>query len=200
MEEIKVKCPYCSNMLKVRAKSRTGIENVQMMCPVCKQKFPFKQCVKVADSDDDTKYKDGEDRTHLGETANQKSTENSVIGILTVQGNGKETYNLKIGRNVVGRKASASTADIQIATAENRRMSRKHVVIEVKKIAGRGMVHYISLYKERLNPTFIGNEKMEYGDVLELNDGDIIRLPDCNLKFEIPDEEGTQFDYETTNP
>lgn len=161
--------------------------------PYLQTEVPFKQCVKVTDSDDKTKYKDGEDCTQVGEITHLKTTENSVIGTLTVQGDSKETYNLKIGRNVVGRKASASTADFQISTAENRRMSREHVVIEVKKIAGRGVVHYISLYKERLNPTFIGNEKMEYGDVLELNDGDIIKLPDCTLKFEIPDEEGTVF-------
>ena len=167
--------------------------NVQMTCPICKQKFPFKQCVKVTESDDETKYRGGEDCTQLGENTHLKSTENVVIGTLTIQGNNKETHKLKMGRNVVGRKASASSADIQILTAENRRMSREHIVIEVKKIAGRGVVHYISLYKERLNPTFIGNEKMEYGDVLELNDGDIIKLPDCTLKFEIPDEEGTVF-------
>ncbi len=72
-------------------------------------------------------------------------------------------------------------------------MSREHIVIEVKKLPVKGFVHYVSLYKEKVNKTSIGNEPLLYGDCVVLNHGDIIKLPDATLRFEIPDGEETDF-------
>ena len=74
-------------------------------------------------------------------------------------------------------------------------MSREHIVIEIKKVPAKGFVHYLSLYKEKVNKTFVGNEPLVYGDCIILNHGDIIKLPDADLRFEIPNEDDT--DYET---
>ena len=57
------------------------------------------------------------------------------------------------------------------------------------------VAHYLSLYKEKVNKTFVGNEPLVYGDCIILNHGDIIKLPDADLRFEIPNEDDT--DYET---
>ncbi len=57
---------------------------------------------------------------------------------------------------------------------------------------GRGLVHYVYINKEQVNPTYIGNCQLEYGDRLVLNHNDIIKLPDMELRFELPDEEGTE--------
>ena len=70
-------------------------------------------------------------------------------------------------------------------------MSREHLVIEIKKIPGKGFVHCASLYKEKVNPTFIGQNKLEYGDCVILHHRDLIRLPDVEARFEIPDNEAT---------
>ena len=76
-------------------------------------------------------------------------------------------------------------------------MSRLHLLIEVKKVVGKGFVHYVSLYGQKANATYIGNNQLEAGDIIELNSGDIIRLPDMpdiRVKFEIEDSEETQID------
>lgn len=180
-ESIIVKCPHCSAQLKINR----NIEKVKVNCPICKQSFLPKDAKQVTKSDGDS--------TQLNEKTILPAVEKDhVLGVLRKVAGGSEQYQLKLGKNVVGRKANVSSADIQIQTGESRRMSREHVVIEVKKVEGRGLVHYISLYKEKLNPTFVGDERLEYGDCLVLNQGDEIKLPDCTLIFEIPDEEGTE--------
>ena len=88
--------------------------------------------------------------------------------------------------------SSKSEAGIQIYTADSRAMSREHIVIDVKNVPGKGFVHTLSLYKEKVNPTFIGSEPLVYGDRIVLTHGDVIRLPDTTLKFELPDEEATE--------
>jgi hypothetical protein len=72
-------------------------------------------------------------------------------------------------------------------------MSREHVVIEVKRVAGKGFVHYLSLFKEKVNRTCINNDVLEYGDCVILKHGDIIHLPGIDLKFELPDSDETDF-------
>ena len=87
-------------------------------------------------------------------------------------------------------------ANFEIAT-NVKRMSRQHLLIEVKKVAVTGFLHYVSLYGQKANATFVGNSRLEVGDCLVLNDGDIIRLPDnpdISVRFEIPDEEKTALD------
>ena len=187
-EKIKIKCPCCSKVATV--KNIPGIENAIVKCSACNQQTPFKMWKQVVVNDDKTLYAAQSQKSD--DTTVPLAGLNTSIGVLVSQGNNNETYQLKMGQNVIGRKASASSASIQISTGESKRMSREHLVIEVKKITGRGLVHYVSLYKERLNPTFIGNEKIEYGSCLILNDGDIIKMPDCTLLFTIPDEESTE--------
>lgn len=126
---------------------------------------------------------DGKTQINLGS--------NWVLGKLTVEETG-QSYQLKPGRNVVGRKAQSSSADFQIAATADKRMSREHLVIEVKKVPGKGFVHYVSLFKEQCNPTQVGHETLMYGDCLILNHGDRLRLPGVTVKFEIPDGEGTE--------
>lgn len=188
-DKVRIKCPYCSKVVSIN--NMPGIENVTVRCGACNQKSPFKLWTRVVDSDDKTLY-NADDKTQVGGMPDHKLGMNYVIGRLVSQDNSKDIYELKLGRNVVGRKASASSADIQIFTGERRRMSREHIVIDVKKVEGHGLTHYISLYKEKLNPTYVCNEKLVYGDCLVLNHGDLIKLPDCTLVFEIPDEEGTE--------
>lgn len=198
MEEIiQIKCPFDGAVLSV--KNQPGIETKNVTCPICKHKYPFNQFKRVRptffNEEPDTDYPGEEEHTgYAYDTQSSEHTDlgqmNFTLGKLKIIGTGK-SYQLKTGRNVIGRKGLKSEADFQIETGENRSMSREHIVIEVKKIPGKGFVHYISLFKERVNKTFIGNEQLVYGDCIVLAHGDIIRLPDADLKFEIPDDEST---------
>ena len=111
---------------------------------------------------------------------------------LTVTATGKK-YSLQPGRNVIGRKSSASEANIQIETGESRRMSRMHLVIEIVKVPGKGYVHQASLFKEKCNATYINSAQLEPGDCIVLHHCDVLRLPDVDLKFEIPEGDETDF-------
>ncbi len=183
-DTIKIKCPYCAAVLTVRYIE--GIESKRVTCPICKQKSPFTEFRQVADVAEGTQYPDskggGGAAVHV----------NSLTGILRVLPSGP-VFQLHTGGNIVGRQASQSAADFQIATGESRRLSREHIVVDVRKVEGKGVVHTVSLCKEKCNPTFVGSAQLEYGDCVILHAGDVIKLPDVDVRFELPDDEGTTF-------
>lgn len=196
---IKIKCPYCGAVLSV--KNQAGIESKSVTCPICKQKSPFKDFKKILDKHKDdgehTQYPGDEEKTSYQNSSSDPGTDvgsglNFTLGKLRVMPSGP-SFQLKPGKNIIGRRATQSSADFQILMEGSKRLSREHLVIEIKKVQGKGFVHYASLCKQKTNKTFIGNEQLEYGDCVVLNHGDIIKLPDVNVKFEIPDEEGTDF-------
>lgn len=197
-EIIQIKCPFDGAVLSV--KNQPGIESKNVTCPICKHKYPFTQFKRVyqtdSNVDSDTEYPGGAEEKTSYAYGNNSSEDtdfgqmNFTLGKIKILG-GTGSYQLKPGRNIIGRRGRKSEADFQIDTGEKRSMSREHIVIEVKKVPGKGFVHYLSLFKERVNKTYIGNEPIVYGDCIILAHGDVIKLPDANLKFEIPDDEAT---------
>jgi len=189
-EIIQIKCPWCSATLSVLRQK--DMESKNVTCPACGQKSPFvkfKATQAATDNDDGcTKYPPKNNATD--QTATELPKINLRIGRLNIQNTGI-SYQLKTGRNIVGRKALSSSADFQIPTGDNNTMSREHLIIEVKNIPGKGFVHYVSLFKERLNKTFVDNEQITYGDCVILNNGDSLRLPGATLLFELPDNDAT---------
>ena len=180
-EIIDVKCPWCSSVIKI--KTAPGIEGKVLRCPTCKNVAPFvkyKRVVRPQQSEDDGDTKVG-----------GFIKENLIIGKLIVPSLGL-SYQLKPGKNIIGRKASASAANFQIPTGESKKMSREHLVIEVKRVPTVGYNHYVSLFKERVNKTTINNTQLQPGDTLILQSGDIIKLPDIDIRFELPDDDETQ--------
>ena len=177
-------------------KNQPGLEHKSVTCPVCKQSRPFTQYKRfVPKTEECTDYpnKHGGSNHQHGNTENTNyAMENLCIGRLTVTATGKK-YSLQPGRNVIGRKSSASEANIQIETGESRRMSRMHLVIEVVKVPGKGYVHQASLFKDKCNATYINSAQLEPGDCIVLHHCDVLRLPDVDLKFEIPEGDETDF-------
>ena len=187
-EIIKIVCPRCGAVLSVR--NQPGIETKNVTCPVCKYKGLFTTFKRQTAAGNDNPPTD-----YTGKQSASKEETDVNIGLNFTLGRiivpDKElAFQLKPGKNVIGRKSSSSTADFQIPCINNR-MSREHLVIEIRKVPGKGFVHYVSLYKEKVNPTFLGSVKLEYSDTLVLNHGDVIKLPDVDLLFEIPDDEAT---------
>ena len=180
METMVVKCPWCSAKLKIKVEP--GIERKSIPCPICKHTSPFTEFKKSVPIE--------EEPTHIHVDPGYNSR-NLTVGRLVVPTTGA-SYQLRSGENIIGLKASASTAHFQINTGEKKRMSREHLIIEVKRLPASGYTHYVSLFKERLNKTFINNNQLLWGDTLILQHGDRIKLPDIDLVFEHPDEEATQ--------
>ena len=92
-----------------------------------------------------------------------------------------ESFLLKMGLNVLGRKSPKSLANIQIpnVTGENK-TSREHLVIAVDKRNGK-WAFTASLYKDSARPVSVGNETIVYGQWKSLQPGDLIVLPDETL-------------------
>jgi len=196
MEEgfINIKCPMCGCPLKL--KNFPGIESKSIKCSICNQTNKF------ADFETITSFRDEV-------TTYTKKTENTIgiwkdssdllgrnplppIGHLEVLGTNQQ-FQLKIGRNVIGRKASVSTADFQISPSSgDRKMSREHIVINVTDVPGQGIVHSVSLYKKLVNETFVNGVILDFGCEVILTDRDIIQLPGIELRFLLPDPEQTQ--------
>ena len=184
METLDVKCPWCSAVLRI--KSSSGMEGKNITCPNCKHISPFTQFKAVIPREEESVT------CFPGGLVNlpTPTKENFIIGRLVIPLSGI-SYQLLSGKNIIGRKSSASTANFQIETGDNKRMSREHLIIEVKRVPTIGFSHLVSLYKERVNKTFINSTELLWGDTLILQHGDIIKLPDIELKFELPDEEAT---------
>ena len=175
---LRVRCPNDKSILPIY--DQPGIEKAFITCPICGKRMPFKsfQIVDdtVSDIDDipegETEVVLSSDQYHRLGTLKDMSTD--------------DIYKLKRGKNIIGRKSTDSSADIQLPCGESKRMSREHLVIQVDGNSVEGYVFYASLYKAKENATYIGDAKIEYGDSIILNDGDIIKLPDKTIVFNVP--------------
>ena len=194
---ITIKCPSCGKVMQVA--DMPNINQKYATCVACKTRRLVGEYLRVqtAQQEENTQYPgSGGAKGHAAPGSEETQTNlggqggNTIIGRLTVAGTG-QSFQLRPGRQVIGRQGSnPPLPDFGIAT-DNRRVSRQHIVVEVKKIPGKGYVHYASLFKERVNATYVGNTQLAFGDTVVLRHGDILRLPDTELRFELPDEEGT---------
>lgn len=178
---IKIGCPKCGAVLSVQ--NMPGIETKHVTCPICKNKGLFTTFRRIEEKDNETQIPDKLTSTPDGMAS---------IGVLMI--GGKE-FTLHAGRNEIGRAAAGNTADVQIpATLTSKRMSRQHIVIDVKQLASGYYQHQISLYKPEVNSTFLNNDKLAYGDTFVLLPGNIIKLPDCDVLFTESNKEATRLD------
>ena len=182
-----IKCPHCGKLLLIKQQI-TDFSKI-ITCPVCKESSALSnfRIIEPANQpkSDHTQYGPQGGSTEIGGhgAGSQGST---TIGTVTVMGTGNEQHKLRLGKNIVGRAWEGNTrTDIQIPTPGKLRMSREHLVIEVKEVHGKGTVHYASLYKQQVNTTYVNDEQVSYNDCIILKDGDIIHLPDADLKFTI---------------
>ena len=191
-----IKCPHCGKVLLIKQQISDFSKVVK--CPVCHEASPLRdfKIIEEIDKGDKTNYGIKKDETKYsnkpeGETTidNGETTigDNSIpqSGFIIDLGSPNDPpYRLKKGKNIIGRAWSGNTiTDIGIHTPGKNRMSREHLVIEVKDVDGRGTVYQASLYKRNVNPTFINKEQLTFNDCVILHEGDIIDLPDASLKF-----------------
>lgn len=179
-----IQCPNCSSILSVP--QVPDMERKFVTCPACKQRSRFRD-FKVVDKD----VSDGGTQVGLPE---ELKLENTVIGQIVDDQNPGHPYKLKEGSNVIGRQATTSKADMQfVAPQGDNRISREHLLIEVSNVKGKGFVHNISLYKEKVNETSVNGSPLLYPEKITLKDGDKIQLPGKILRFEIPNPDATVY-------
>lgn len=113
------------------------------------------------------------------ENINNKSS----CGKLIFLADGISDAELKEGINIIGREANSSAATIRLPRNYDR-ISREHLIINVKRVGG-SCQHTVQLYKREVNPTMHNAKPMVAGDVLLLKDGDTITLPGLEVRFKI---------------
>ena len=171
---IKIRCPHCSAVLTV--KNMPGIEEKRITCPVCKTCVPFRgyERFTVSDETQYVSFSSPDDATQYAKTPLR-------VGKLIDVATGK-AYPLQLGINIVGRKATSSTADIQVQTAD-RHMSRQHAQIKVTGCAASQVVHTLS-NAENKNPTTVNGRTLNSGDSIVLQHGDVIVFGTFEMHFE----------------
>lgn len=203
--KLNIKCPCCGTVFSVAVKPVPGIDNAIVTCPnkKCGEKNLFRDFKQVQPASNQTKqnmtdneetcyphqnscYGRDEDETTV-KTAPLR--ENLIVGKLQFM-DSAETAQLHVGHNLIGRRPSTQ-ATLQISTPGKNRLSREHLVIEVKKEHNVGYVHYASLHKQKVNATSINGSRLQYGDCIVLKHGDLIELPDVTLRFELIENDAT---------
>lgn len=154
-----VGCPVCGAVHRVVAAA--GMEGKSLTCRRCGTRQPFVKYRPISQ---------GESETSVG------TSEVCSPGVLECPSLGL-SFQLKAGRNVIGRKAESSKADVQLP-CRGRLASREHIVIDVVGSPSAGYVHQVSLYKERVNKVLVGSGVLEWGDVLVIGNGDSLTIPD----------------------
>ena len=186
-------CPMCGAPNGIAA-APSNPDKAFVICRSCKEKTPYLRWRQVGESPQPKSQQaqnEGATQYGGGFKVNPKVVREQMAYLKLLSPAAKR-YDLKPGRNVIGRYSASSSADIQIDTADNRHMSREHAVIEVKEVAGKYMYKF-SLCKERINRTLVAGQEVAYGESLYLNPGDRLELPDATLVFDVQDADGTIF-------
>ena len=90
------------------------------------------------------------------------------------------TYQLRVGVNSVGRRATTSPATVQINT-NDRTMSRNHAIIEARNAGGQ-MIHILKNGANK-NPSYHNGALIGPSDQMILNNGDTIKCGNTVLTF-----------------
>lgn len=200
MSEIKIKCPTCGKVLRLA--DAPNINQATFTCPICKDKHVVGKCQRLieAPSIDKTQYRGNSydenngDETQIGNSsiggeetkiANDgdktrigSAPKRQMVGRL-IDNSGRD-YCLCMGVNTIGRKATTSTASVQIIT-NDRYMSRSHAIIEVRQMGGQ-IVHILKNDANK-NPSYINGSLIGANDQLILNDGNRLIFGKTELIF-----------------
>lgn len=154
MEELRIKCPSCGIILDVRNSKNEDVKRI--VCPSCKR--------------------------HLAITFHEQPVPAShTTAVLCF---GKAMYQLKEGKQMIGRKDPQSKAEIQIATGDASLLLEHAHLKVVARNDGSNM--YIVSPCSHEATLFVNQLPLEEGDEVMLNIGDELRLGDTVLRLTIP--------------
>lgn len=148
---IVIKCPACGQRLSF--KPVPNYRQKRVTCPKCRHADMAGNFDIVSDPSRVQMPATTDARTYGGATVTLRCLETG------------ETFPLKPGRNVLGRKAATGSADIQIAD-EHKYISKVHASITVVNNGGNIQLHLRD--ENSTNGTGVGGKKMPRGSVVML--------------------------------
>ena len=179
MARILITCPECRQHLSFE--EITGYQNMLVECPKCH----FKANVSVYQNGGGARGSHGADEMSTKILyAPSSSIDVGQIRVLSTN----EVQYLKIGSNVIGRRAQSGNADIKISN--DMYMSRRNVQIDVvKKSTGfeHRLVEIGSTNTVKLNGTPVNR-----GDILIIKFGDVLTLGHTEIRLESNSDEATR--------
>lgn len=197
MSEIKIKCPTCGKILRLL--DSPTINTATFTCPVCKEKHVVGNCQRLVErpkpqqsAGEETQYGPTASRMGGGEETQYAGNGHSASGeetriysapqpkIGALVDNLGRTYKLRLGINTIGRKASTSSATVQIDTTD-RTMSRSHAIVEVRNAGGQ-LIHILKNGANK-NPSYHNGSLIGPSDQMILNNGDRVKFGSTELTF-----------------
>lgn len=179
MKKIILKCVACSANLPIPIVSfKYGIPNIT--CPQCKT--TFKPGLETQSTVRDKQRKPNHQTAQA--TIIHNPIAHGVAWLELQAGKGTLRYDLTKNRNVVGRKATNSFADVSIET-EDKSMSRQHFIITKKVYPGR-RIQYVLSDAGSSNYTYLKTNEMtllDENDEYILENGDQILAGNTTIVF-----------------
>jgi predicted RNA-binding Zn-ribbon protein involved in translation (DUF1610 family) len=177
-----VKCTSCGISLGVSQQGNEPFRDIR--CPNCSHllRVVFEQ----PRQEDDGKTVYGGASAAKGASAAPADDGSTVYGSANVARQGflrcgNQSYALRNGMNIVGRRASSSTANVQIETNDHF-MSREHSAIKMARVANGSLKALISNYKNK-HSTFVSGQELLDGDELVLTNGMSLKMGNTTLVY-----------------
>lgn len=174
-----IPCPKCKANIPVSDFS-PGESKRMMSCPSCgqaiqlnNQKMPQGSVFDGGEGATELGGKSNPGSTQLGGAASKKQS--CYISI------GRKRYDLQVGRNTIGRKASSSDAVVQIETGDLY-MSRNHAIINVRRVSEDSIKVDLCNGRNK-NATLVNGEMVGRSDSIFLHDGDTIVMGRTTMIF-----------------
>ena len=189
MQAKRIKCPKCGVVLEVKNSKNEEVK--QITCPSCKTILQVKFQPQQEPIEAKTFYAPSKQSADNGAT---QLVGGSFGATQLVMPPKKETskaslqyggvsYSLEEVQNIVGRKASTSTATVQIDTAD-RYMSRQHCRITVTTLPDGTKKAVLSNYQNK-NQTTVDGQSIDIGDEIRLTDGNSITMGHTTITFKL---------------
>ena len=181
-ERFRIICPSCRTVLE--GDSKEGLESMRIRCPKCGKTYGFTEFLPFYDDETDLsvarQIQHNCSQPGSGDETQVGLSVNYTIGCIIAPG-APAPIPLRPGRNSIGRKASSSSASIQIEDSSCT-MSREHYYIDVI-VTGSKVTHLLSVSPKAMNTTELDGVKLEKTDRLVLNDGCHIRSGNVTVEF-----------------
>lgn len=179
--KIQIKCPVCGAVLAVEDSQKNTGKKVK--CPVCRNVSLYEDFRKVNAA---SNAAGGGTSTYV--VTNQSHSSMGLVDLET-----GTVYKLRNGFNKIGRMTylNPPRASVPISRGEGKEdmgFSREHCIIELRPMND-GLTHAFISNDKNKNQTFINDSELMTGDIVELNDGDIIKSSSTELRFVLQKED-----------